>query len=330
MPDKELESGSASQSGYRAEDRSDEAWGAAEMSIVMPTHNRAGTLRHVLSVLEQQITGLPSVIEVLVCDDASTDDTRCVLQQPWRFPLQAVHLEHNSGPAIARNRALSLARGRVILFLGDDIEPHPELLDKHLAWHRAHDEPSAALLGRTTWPPRMEVTPFMRFLEGRGRAYFFDYLDLPEGEPVPGSKFYTCNVSFKRKLYEEVGGFDEHFPFASHEDLEYGLRLERTGMRLFYDATAIGYHWHALDLPGMVRRVYQNGRSSVYFWSCVQDHAGSVRRGARRLCRAIARVVPFSCIEWLSRFMPSSGWYGLLALAYWRGAGDAMQGYDCL
>lgn len=294
-----------------------------DLSVVMPTHNRADVLERVLTALASELAILDRPAEIVVCDDASSDHTRAVLGREWNAPLTWTSLPQNAGPAKARNAALAQARGRVVLFLGDDIEPGPGLLQKHLQWHDVHSGDGWALLGRTTWPPQMNVTLFMRFLEGRGRAFFFDYLDLPEGTPISGSKFYTCNVSIKRKLYEEVGGFDENFPFASHEDLEYGLRLERAGMRLVYDASAVGYHWHELNLRGTVRRVYLNGRSSVYYWTQVPDHAGVSRRVARRWCCMVARCFPYPLIQWASRLMPRPGWYGLLALAYWRGSGDA-------
>ena len=74
-------------------------------------------------------------------DDGSGDDTPARLAEyrpayPFRFFSQ-----ENGGPASARNRGVREARGRIVLFLGDDTVPEPPLLAVH---GKAHAEPRAA------------------------------------------------------------------------------------------------------------------------------------------------------------------------------------------
>lgn len=299
------------------------------LSVVMPTHNRCDVLARVLRSLEQQIAATDMSVEVVVCDDASSDGTREVLSKAWRFPLRWMMLEKNSGPAVARNRALQLARGEVILFLGDDIEPAHGMLQFHLDWHRQHPEEAAALLGHTTWPAAMNITPFMRFLEHGGNAFFFDYGKLAHGHPLPGTKFYTCHVSLKRSLCLLAGGFDESFPFASHEDLELGLRLEQSGMQLWYDARANAYHWHHLTLEGTVRRVYKMGFSSVLFWRRVAKKRGGWKRPVQiGAANVMGSTIMRRAILRLGRKKPCLPlqWWLLLHLTYWAGVHDGRLG----
>lgn len=297
----------------------------AILTIVMPTHNRSDVLGRVLRTLESQIAEQRASVEVIVCDDGSADATSEVLALPWSMPMLSMRLAHNSGPAKARNTALAHARGQVVLFLGDDIEPGPGMIAAHIAWHRAHPDRRDALLGHTTWPANMKTTPFMQFLEQGGRALFFDYQDLPRNRPVSGAKFYTCNVSLKRALYEEVGGFDESFPFASHEDLEYGLRLEQAGMRLWYDPSVLGLHWHQLDLAGTIRRLYRMGFSSVLFWQRVRRPGKWRRQFLRRGLATVFALVPVRSLirRMLDRaeLKPSLWWLAMQG-AYWVGVAD--------
>ncbi len=314
------------------------------LSVVIPTFRRRELLERVLDELTSQLAHLDEVAEVIVCDDASGDGTPAWLAgqaEADRLPLAWLELRENGGPARARNQAMSRARGMVILLLGDDIVPAPDLLTRHCRWHREHPEPTDALLGRTTWPPDRECTPFMRFLEGGGRALFLNYADLPPGRVVSGMAFYTCNVSFKRALSEAVGGFDESFPFASHEDLEFGLRLQRAGLRLVYDPGALGHHWHALDFPGSVRRIYRMGCSSVLFWQRLDRQGGAPndrgsggRGGVLRRCFRRVLAAAFGlrfkrrALLAAARRAPSwpKAWRVLLHGVYWAGYADGLRG----
>lgn len=321
----------------RAEGRS-AAWDAASrpfVSVVLPTFRRTDTLGKVLGALAEQDASALARAEVVVCDDGSGDATETVLREAAgsaRYPLAWVSLARNGGPARARNEALRRARGAVVLLIGDDIVPGAGFLDRHVRWHERHPEPGAALLGLTTWPPELASDPFLRWLEHGGRRYFFNYRDLPEDRPASAMHFYTCNVSFKRALLDRAGPFDEDFPFASHEDLELGWRLERAGMRLWFDRGALAHHWHRLDFPGTFRRVYRMGHSSVRFWSKVPDTSPAWRRALRPLLAGVCglRFVRRRVRADLERVIGDGGsseqWLRLLHFAYWCGAADARRG----
>lgn len=87
------------------------------VSVVIPAYNRAYSLREaVASVLAQTCP----VLEVIVVDDGSTDDTREMLSRAFPSPpLRYVH-QRNSGAGAARNLGMSLARGEWIAFLDSD------------------------------------------------------------------------------------------------------------------------------------------------------------------------------------------------------------------
>src|SRR3712207_9116347 len=58
---------------------------------------------------------------------------------------------------------------------------------------------------------------------------------------------YTTNVSLKRSLLEEAGGFDEELPFL-YEDLDLGRRLHDLGLDLRYAPDAVAEHRHPATL----------------------------------------------------------------------------------
>ncbi|HEY2428771.1 MAG TPA: glycosyltransferase family A protein, partial [Acidimicrobiales bacterium] len=97
-----------------------------QVSVVIPTHNRAGMVTETLRALGGQEDAPP--FEVIVVDDASTDDTQDVLRllaDGFPVPLIALRQATNRGPATARNQGWRSARGDIVCFTDDDCVPQP-------------------------------------------------------------------------------------------------------------------------------------------------------------------------------------------------------------
>ena len=169
-------------------------------SVVIPTYRRPDTLFSVLDALAAQ-KGAPE-FEVFVVDDGSGGETPGLLAAyrppyPFRFVSQ-----DNGGPAAARNRGVREARGKTILFLGDDTVPEPELLAVHGQTHAAPRAYPVAVLGYTTWPRELAVSPFLHHINEYGLQFGYGLIDDPEA--VPFNFFYTSNVSLPRDLLMEA------------------------------------------------------------------------------------------------------------------------------
>lgn len=308
-----------------------------ELSVLLPTYNRADALSRTLSALEKQTVDM-AVCEIIVVDDGSTDSTNGVLRKfseetDSRFSYAL--LKENGGPARARNIGLSMCRGRAVLILGDDIEPAALLLEKHLHFHREHPDEQDAMLGFVSFPEGLQPNSFMRWLAQDGRKYFFNYQDLQPGQLAGPLFFYTCNVSVKTSLLDKSGWFDESFPYASHEDLELGYRLAENGMRLHYDFTAEGFHWHMLTVQSIAGRVYLMGYSAVLFWNKVRQKDGILRRAARRIV-ALFCSAPWGVFLWnrlRNRQYPDNAsypreWQLLLFLSFFIGLADSYRKHN--
>jgi glycosyltransferase involved in cell wall biosynthesis len=229
------------------------------VSVVIPTYNRVSSLRRVLEAFERQRPAdLP--FELVVVDDGSNDETGEVLAA-WRSRRFALRFarQANAGPARARNRALEMAAGDLVLFGGDDIEPHPDLVHEHVREHLRRADRRAAVLGLTRWPEGAELTSTMRHVDGPG-AQQFSYAVFSDGAEYDFRHFYTSNVSLRRDLLAtEPTGFSTDFPAAAFEDAELAYRLARHGMRIFYRAAAVAWHHHHYDARGFFARQVRCG-----------------------------------------------------------------------
>lgn len=107
------------------------------VSIIMPTYNRADFIEQAInSVLAQTYTKF----ELLIVDDGSTDNTRDLLQPLLADSRLRYFHQANQGQSIARNLALSEAKGEFVCFLDSDNYWPAEKLEKQVEFFRQQPE----------------------------------------------------------------------------------------------------------------------------------------------------------------------------------------------
>jgi len=101
------------------------------ISAVVPIHNGAGLVEETLkSILNQTFDDF----EVILVDDASTDDLRQLLERIRDQRLRLLHLESNVGVANARNKGVAIARGQYIAFCDADDICHLQRFERQIAF----------------------------------------------------------------------------------------------------------------------------------------------------------------------------------------------------
>jgi glycosyltransferase involved in cell wall biosynthesis len=216
----------------------------ADLAIVIPTRDRWDILGRALASLRNQtVTGFESIVVV-----DGTD------QKPPPVDASRLFVTRRAGPGAARNAGVRATERPIVMFLGDDTIPAPDLVEKHLAAHRRHPERQAGVVGFVDWHPEVANNRINGWLEWSGTQSWYASLADEGEQEVSHWYFYTSNISVKRELLLETDGFDEDFPFAAFEDLEYGVRLSRLGLRLYYEPGAVCHHLHNYDWPALERR----------------------------------------------------------------------------
>ena len=99
------------------------------LSVVIPTWNRAHL---VCDAINSALNQRPGTVEVIVVDDASSDDTNEVLTQVYGDSIRLLRLKERSGAGAARNAGVALARGEFVAFLDSDDVWLPGKLDAEL------------------------------------------------------------------------------------------------------------------------------------------------------------------------------------------------------
>ena len=228
-----------------------------ELTVVIPTRDRRELLLATLEALAGQIG--EAAVEILVVDDGSKDGTGAGAAQWARNAGVALRVLNGTatGPAGARNLALGEASGACCLLLDDDVRPAAGMLDRHLSFHREHQEPRAALLGRVI-PAAEHDSELARWAHEEGAL--FGYRSLRPDQPVPPASVWSAQVSVKAELLRKVGGFDEGLRFF--EDVELANRLIAAGAHFSYDPESVGEHQQEITLEGLMARARE---SAAYF-----------------------------------------------------------------
>lgn len=227
-------------------------------SILIPTHGRIKDLEEVIRALEDQ-RNTPS-FEIIVVADGDPRVQPWLQQRGSKRPL-TVDSQLHAGPAVARNRAIDLARGEYIAFLGDDTVPAPDWLSQHHS-RRQQFPDNVTVVGRTRWHPRITETPFLRFINEYGLQFGYSIIDDPD--ELSFCYFYTSNITIPRATIGETR-FSERFPFAAMEDIELGYRLQRSGMRIVYEPSAVVAHSHQISVRSFLERQRRVGASAAVF-----------------------------------------------------------------
>jgi GT2 family glycosyltransferase len=216
------------------------AFAASDLCVIIPTRDRWNILGRTLDALvAQSVSGFDLVVVVDGLDQVvpSLEGARVLSVK-------------QGGPGAARNQAARSTDKRLVLFLGDDMIPAPDLIEKHLATHSTHPDEDVAVLGHASWHPEVAQGRINRWMDESGTQ--FDFESIVDGDAGFG-RFYSCNVSLKRTFFLDAGGFDEDFTYY-YEDLDCGWRLGQKGMRLLYVPDARSFHLHQYDLASLKRR----------------------------------------------------------------------------
>ena len=179
------------------------------VSVIIPTHNRAQLLERALqSVLAQA----ESAQEIIVVDDGSNDDTAEIVRV--RFPQVQYIRQHNHGVSHARNRGIAASRGDWLAFLDSDDEWLPRKLTSQEELLAANPQYKICHTDEIWIRNGTRVNAMKKHAKAGG--FIFERC-LPLCVASPSSAL------IHRSVFDEVGLFNEDLPAC--EDYDLWLRI---------------------------------------------------------------------------------------------------------
>ena len=231
------------------------------LSIIIPNWNGARFLPTCLDSLARQT--YPN-IETIVVDNASTDDSRDLLQS--RYPqVRLLPLPENRGFTGACNAGINLASGEYIALLNNDTEVDPVWADAVVDAFQRYPEAGSIASKMLLFDRRDYIHTTGDFFTLDGRAGNRGVWQQDAGQyDTEGYVFSACGGSavYRRTMLDQIGTLDDDF-FFSGEDVDLGWRAQLAGWRCMYVPSAVVYH-HLSATGGGKTSSYYDGRNLIF------------------------------------------------------------------
>jgi glycosyltransferase involved in cell wall biosynthesis len=230
-----------------------------DLSFIVCTRNRCAKLPAIL----QRFATLKTrhAWEVLFVDNASTDATAEIIKTADDCGGRLRYLRVDRiGLGAARDAAWRQANGRIIAFTDDDCYPAEDYADALVEVYRQHPD-AGCISGRVLLydPTDAPMTINERTMPATIPPYHF----------IGTGMFQGANISFRRAVLEDIGGFDPEFgagtPFPC-EDIDAVAAALWSGTTARYDPAPVIWHHHGrkhADLKPVVDG-YDRGRGAYY------------------------------------------------------------------
>ena len=242
-----------------------------KLSIIVATRNRAHAIIKCLDAIAEALAHAPPVeAEVLVIDNASTDNTSAVVKE-WAssrpFPVRPL-LESKKGSSAARNKGIREARGEVLVFIDDDCRMSRSYVTDLLR-HAAADTELVLRGGRVdlgdpsdlpiTIKTDLHVVRWQRRLGSIKRGHI-------------GSIVVGANITMQREVIDQVGIFDEKFGpgtdiIQTAEDTDFFSRVYLANIAIEYVPDMGVYHFHGRKTRRVGQKLLQDymiGNGALY------------------------------------------------------------------
>lgn len=198
------------------------------ISVVVPHLNQPGALKTCLASLDAQ--SIPrDWFEIVVVDNGSVTLPTDVVAQ---YPGVRLLCEARPGPGPARNTGVAAGSGEVLAFIDADCRAHPDWLSS--VWRSLHSLPPGTVLGGDVRIWR-DAKPHLDAIAAYESVFAYRFKLYIERDGYCG----TGNMAMFRRDFYSVG------PFAGidvAEDMEWGQRAQRAGLRFRYIPEMIVFH----------------------------------------------------------------------------------------
>ena len=240
------------------------------VSIVVLTRDGSAHMRRLLARLDDTTTYRS--FELIVVDNGSTDGTADILAVEQNFPISVIRNDHNTSFSEGNNQGVAAARGELLLFLNNDIEPiNPGWLGSLV---EAVQLDSVAAAGAVlVYPLRGQVDTDLtvqhagiRFGWHFGAAHAFN---VPASDPLSPSLSGVFDVPaataavlmVTADAFNNVGGFDEGYIYGT-EDVDLNLKLGRLGKVVVTGQSVLFHHESATQNQVAAAITNMNRRSN--------------------------------------------------------------------
>lgn len=236
-----------------------------KFSIIIPNWNGKKLLAKNLPAV---LTAAGKKAEVIVVDNGSTDGSveflKNLAQEDKNSIMRIIEVSENRGFAYACNLGVEKAKGELVVLLNNDVMPEKNFLEP-LEQDFADPEVFAVSLNEPQWS----------WAKGIWRKGFIEH--------QPGKKTKSHHISFwanggsgafRKKIWGQLGGFDElHHPFY-WEDIDLSYRAWKRGYKIIWEPRSIVHHKHEGTISRFPKKyvgMISQRNQLLFIWKNITD-----------------------------------------------------------
>ena len=219
---------------------------AKKISVVIPNYNGKNLLEKNLP----QVAKTCPNCEIIVVDDASTDDSVAFIRDKYKN-VKLQELKQNKGFARAVNSGVENASGELVLLLNTDVSPRANFLEIASSHFNNQSVFAVSLADYSHENGNVVV-------RGRGGARFKKgFLSHFKAESRAGETLWVSGGSslVDRKKFLELGGFDPVYAPFYWEDIDLSWRAQKSGYICLFEPKAGVDHFHQ---QGAIKKNYSS------------------------------------------------------------------------
>jgi glycosyltransferase involved in cell wall biosynthesis len=215
-------------------------------SVIVPNYNHAQSLPLCLEAIKKQ-TYAP--LEIIVVDDASTDDSVRIAESAG---VTVISNGRNEGPSVTRNRGAELASGEILFFVDSDGALAPDAVANAVALLEANPD-LGAVCGIDDAEPLIKDGLVEEY-----RALQHHYwCKASEGDV---SFLFSALFAVRATVFNEIGPFNPTLRWT--EEVDYGDRLVRR-YRMISSSAVVGRLDHDHQLGPLLRKLFHRVRARI-------------------------------------------------------------------
>lgn len=260
----------------------------SSVSLIICTRNRASDLRETLTHMSQHLSPTGYPVDMWIIDNGSTDDTPDVVStvaETFPFPLHYAY-EGTKGLSYARNTALQVSTGDILLFTDDDVRVPSDWIDGMTKPIRSGGYDAAA--GGIRLAPHL----IRSWMEPWHRAF----LACTDAKPRPPQTMIGANMAIGRHVLNTIPGFDIEIGVGRlgfSGETHFAERLVRAGLQIA-DAFDVEVEHHCdasrLHRSSFLSSAQRLGRTMAHLHYHWRHKNAPFDNGAVQICFKLAKT----------------------------------------
>src|SRR4030095_9516933 len=250
-----------------------------DLSIIIVNYNVYDDVKNCIESIYKHIKNI--IFEIIVVDNNSSDKSIYEISNLYS-KITFIALESNKGFGYANNIGMRKAKGKYLLLVNPDIVFHDNSVGIMYDFIEKND--TVGVVGPIQYKPKTGLEYYYTFfptlysrLMQENRLYmkasimksrFFDFIDqnISAGIPFKVDWVIGSCLMVRKKIFDDIGGFDEAF-FLFEEETEWQYRMNRRGWVTYMVPAAKVLHNHhsSVSKIGKIFVYYQEFRSRIIF-----------------------------------------------------------------